>query len=413
MLLLCATDLAKSQAGSIEGFVQDANTGKPLASAQVSVKGISTGTTTDRSGWFFLVNIPYGEHVLVSEMPGYLSVETNISLNSPAVQAGHIELNLADDRAGSQTLVFQKRNQAQVIANQLASPVVGNTLSSSEIQQNGDFNVERALARMPGVQVGRFGDINIRGAGRGRYSVQMDGLPLAATDYSGRTVDLGIVPSDLVNRVQLVSAPTPDFDATGIGGVVQLHSWQPVGNREIDVFLGGMALSEYSILNSLGRMANVKYAEKFNDKFSMAAQLSHQLEVSGYESLGIDYGIADFGGGYVDVIDRLAPGLNGTNRSRFAGRVQFSYNPDSRTRYFITGMSGADNNDYEGHRSVSDTNGDWIDQTTTGSIGQRGFYYYNPSLNKTGVSYNVVQTGVDRMLNSTRLHVTMGWSNSN
>ena len=413
IISLCTTDLTSAQTGSIEGLLHDASTGKPLASARVSIHGLTIKTTTDRNGWFLLVKVPYGEQVLVAEMPGYDAGEINLSLGSPVMQAGHISLNFADDIADRQTLVYQRRNRSQVIANQLVSPVVGSALASSEMQQNGDYNVERAMARMPGVQVGRFGELNILGAGRNRYGIVMDGLPLAATDYSGRSMDLGIIPSDLISHVQLISARTPDMDATGIGGVIQLNSWQPVGNREIDANMGGMALSEYSILNGLGRVANVKYAEKFSEKFSMAAQLSHQLEVSGFESLGIGYGVADFGAGFVDVIDRLSPGLSGVNRSRYAGRLQFSYHPDTRTRYFITGMSGADNNDYERHRSISDTKGDWINQTTTGSIGQRGMYVYNPNLNRAGVTYNVVQAGGERMFNNTLLKISLGWSNSN
>jgi len=413
LISLGFTVAASAQDGRIEGFVYDSHTEKPIQYAKVVIPGSEFRTLTDGNGRYVLYGLPNGRHTLSIAMVGYETSETKIELPGAEVVRQDIQLVFARVEGDQVNVINNKKQWAGVYAGLSGSVLPGQSLTATEMLQTGDYNLGRALARMPGVQVSRFGELNLRGAGRGRYGVQIDGMPVAATDITGRRTDLGLISTDLIQYTQIVGGPTPDMDASGIGGVFRLNTWQPVGTRDIQVSAGGMAMSDYNILSGLGRVASINYSERFTDQFSMSAAVSHQQEVNGYESLGIWYGAAEFGDGFVDVIERVSPGLHGETRTRSSGRFQFAYQPDMYTNYFLTGMFVADAYDTERHANTSRANGDWIDQTTTGNIGLRGLFQYNPSLIESRVQYNVVQAGGEHLVNKSVIRYSLGWSGSN
>ena len=78
--------------GKITGRVTDKDTGEPLASANVLIKGTSLGSTTDLDGNYFILNVPVGSHEVVVSTIGYQTVEfskvvvySNLTTNVDAV----------------------------------------------------------------------------------------------------------------------------------------------------------------------------------------------------------------------------------------------------------------------------------------------------------------------------------------
>lgn len=305
-----------------------------------------------------------------------------------------------------------QQDGGQIIRETNKSPQIGYETPSAEIIRNGDLNLGRALFRLPSVQVGRMGELNLRGAGRNRFGLQMDGLPLASTSFSGRATDPAVFPLYLVQNIRIIHTPTPDMDPSGLGGVVVFESLKYSGDREIQVNAAGIALSDYSILAGLGRTFSLAYSERFNPVFSMSAQLVHQLENDGFESLGLEYGAQDFGAGHVDVIERLSPALNSLSRSQSAGRVQFNYEPDDNHRYFIYAIIGNDRLERQRHRNIYNANNDWIDPFTTGNVGQRGVFSYNPLLENHENTYQVYQAGSSHRFQNTWININAGMSSN-
>ena len=64
-------DLAAQQGGNIVGTVRDAETGRPLESAQVFIEGTGVGALTNAAGRFLLVNVPFGDVSVRAELVGY------------------------------------------------------------------------------------------------------------------------------------------------------------------------------------------------------------------------------------------------------------------------------------------------------------------------------------------------------
>ena len=71
-----------AQTGTIVGTITDAGSARPLESAQVYIEGAGIGTLTNSSGRFLLVNVPAGEHTIISELVGYRSASQTVSVSA-------------------------------------------------------------------------------------------------------------------------------------------------------------------------------------------------------------------------------------------------------------------------------------------------------------------------------------------
>jgi TonB-dependent receptor len=136
------------------------------------------------------------------------------------------------DNGGSQVetvTVTATRLQAQQIKE--AAPNVLDVRLVGEIQRLPDVTLAEALQRVPGVSMesdsgeGRF--INIRGMDADLNGTTFDGVRLTASNASspqggGRAVAFDAFPSGIMGGVEVVKSLTPDIDAEGLGGIVNI-----------------------------------------------------------------------------------------------------------------------------------------------------------------------------------------------
>jgi len=111
------------------------------------------------------------------------------------------------------------------------APNVISVQPQSQIQKNPDVNLADALARVPGVELvsdsgeGEF--INIRGLDADLDATTYDSIHLTANVQStptggGRATDLSAFPAGIVGGVEVTKSLTPEMDAEGLGGSVNL-----------------------------------------------------------------------------------------------------------------------------------------------------------------------------------------------
>lgn len=113
----------------------------------------------------------------------------------------------------------------------------------TEIQKLPDVNLAEALQRVPGVALetdtgeGRF--VNIRGMDADLNGTTYDGVRLTASNPSspqggGRAVAFDAFPSGIMGGVEVIKSLTPDIDAEGLGGIVNLiPRTMPQGSSEL------------------------------------------------------------------------------------------------------------------------------------------------------------------------------------
>lgn len=100
--------------------------------------------------------------------------------------------------------------------------------STDEMGQFPDSNVSEALQRLAGLSVerdqgeGRF--IRVRGLAPDYNSVTYNGTQLAAPEAGRRAVALDVIPSDLLESIEVNKTLTPDMPAGSLGGTIEIKS---------------------------------------------------------------------------------------------------------------------------------------------------------------------------------------------
>ena len=74
LFLLFSPTLIAQNKGVLSGKVLDKSTGEPLINAEIIIKDLNKGTTTDDKGFYQIHNLPLGSYTVSFYYLGYQSV---------------------------------------------------------------------------------------------------------------------------------------------------------------------------------------------------------------------------------------------------------------------------------------------------------------------------------------------------
>lgn len=164
--VLASTALAQ-QPGTIRGRVVDAQTGTPVAAAQVSVIGTPLGTETDASGAFVIARVPAGPHTLLVKRIGRSPERRDVTVVAGGTETVTVALQAVTtslDRVvvtGSATLTT-----VRALGTSVAS------VGGDQVSASGAVTVDQALqGKMAGAQITQ----NSGNPGGGGLSVRLRG----------------------------------------------------------------------------------------------------------------------------------------------------------------------------------------------------------------------------------------------
>ena len=179
LFLLMATVMFSQ--GKIKGTVLDSDLSGALPGVNVTVKGTSTGTSTDSDGKFILNTTSTSGQLVISYI-GFKSQTVNFSVKSgETVDLGTIKLS--SDANQLEEIVI--KSTVIDVAKDRKTPVAVSTLKATEIQQKlGNQEFPEILANTPSVYAskagGGFGDsrVVIRGFDQKNIAVMINGVPV-------------------------------------------------------------------------------------------------------------------------------------------------------------------------------------------------------------------------------------------
>lgn len=282
-------------------------------------------------------------------------------------------------------------------------------LTIKQIRAFGDYSAKEALIRIPGSQVSRDGEINLRGAGYNSYAVLLNGQRIANTGLGTREINLGNFSTDAIRQIQVTKVLDPSMDADALAGVINLSTVQPSGeNRKLSAIAGGGANPLYISRTGPGSRGWLNYTEQFSAEFSIAFNLSFQQDYNSREELGIGYGVEEFNGGQADVINRVSPSLQIDESSRLLSTLEARYVPSGASSYYFRAFFNNDDMELVTHRDSWLPNEGWVNQTTT--EGEMGVFSHEASLQNINTTYYVFQGGGKHEFESVNLIYNAGWS---
>src|SRR5262245_4044116 len=234
MAVICtsAGALYAQQGGStgvavVEGRVVDDATGDPLPGASVTVMGRAIATATDANGTYRLPGVPIGDQKIVVSYVG----RSDLFLDAHVTAAGISRIDARMKLTGfEETVTVQgsliRDAEERALNQQKTAPNITNVVSADRIGSFPDKNAAETTQRIPGISIskdqgeGRY--VIVRGTEPRLNSMMIDGQRIPSPDPLIRQVALDVVPSELLQSIEVSKALTPDMDGDSIGGSVNL-----------------------------------------------------------------------------------------------------------------------------------------------------------------------------------------------
>ena len=290
---------AESFGSTVSGRVVDDVDGLPLPGVNISVKGTSKGAVTGQDGHYRLDNVSGTSAVVEASYIGYVKGEYPVTLTPGKAVTQNIRLKPGVVISEEITVVGEiLKGQAKALNQQKNDVNVTNVVASDQIGKFPDSNVGDALKRIPGISVfndqgeARFG--HIRGTEPRFNSVTVNGERIPSAEAENRTIQLDLIPADMIQTIEVTKALTPDMDADAIGGSINLVTKIPTEERVSLTAGGGLNLLDGT---GGGRYQfGGTYGNRFaNDKLGVLLSVSYDNNDFGSDNIEGEWDAGDDG----------------------------------------------------------------------------------------------------------------------
>ena len=223
--ILCFVE-TNAQNGTIQGIITDDN-GISVPGATILIQELKKGAVSDFDGRFTIVNVPEGNYKLLIEYLGYADQEQEVTVNSSETTAVSITLaSQSTELDEVEVTGYTLGGQARALNTQKNKQNITNIVSTDQIGKFPDANVGDAVKRIPGITMqvdqGEARNIIIRGLSPQLNSVTLNGSRIPSAEGDNRNVQMDLIPSDMIQTIEVNKAVTPDMDADALGGSVNL-----------------------------------------------------------------------------------------------------------------------------------------------------------------------------------------------
>ena len=237
--------LYAQQTGLISGYVKDKTDNRSLPGAVLRLDKYNRYTISDQNGYFEFLNVPADSYTMEATYLGYLPLYKPVTVSGKENVA--LELFMAENVVELNTVVIMGdmlRGQAKALNTQKSNTRVSNVISSDQVGRFPDSNIGDALKRVPGITMqndqGEARNIVVRGLASELNSVTLNGNRIPSAEGDNRKVQMDLIPSDMIQTIEVSKTLTSDMDADAIGGSVDLVTRAaPNGQRISATLLGG------------------------------------------------------------------------------------------------------------------------------------------------------------------------------
>jgi len=228
---------ALAQVGGVAGTVKDSS-GAVLPGARVQVEQ-GPSAVSDAQGQFLIPNLAPGSRKINVSYVGFSSFDTTVTVTTG--QIAHVDIALQVETASQVVTVSGDRELGEVeaINIQRTADNIVQVLPSKVITSLPNTNIADAVGRLPSVSLerdeGEGKYVQIRGTEPRLSNVTVDGVNLPSPEGNVRNIKLDIIPSSLVDRIEVNKTLSANQDGDAIGGSVNLVTKTPGERPTLDV----------------------------------------------------------------------------------------------------------------------------------------------------------------------------------
>ncbi len=371
LLFFCfaTTILSAQNSTGFKGRILD-ESNQPLPGATILIEDLNSLTSSDFNGYYEFLNLPEGKHSVVISFIGYATLKKEVILTN--------NLQLTNFRLTPQTNKLDEvivigsitKGEAKALNLQKTKQNITNIISADQVGKFPDANIGDALKRVPGIAMqndqGEARDIIIRGLAPQLNSVTINGDRLPSAEAENRRIQMDLIPSDMIQTIEVNKVVTPDMEGDAIGGSVNLITRAaPTDFRASVTGAFGIApIREKANYNFSGivsdRVLNNKLGYVISTSFNSNDYGSDNVE---FEWADLDNGpaIAEQDIRRYDVRrDRFSVSLNldfvVDNNNTFFFKSMFNQRKDweNRVRLRLTDLIDEDENDLDGDGDIEE-----------------------------------------------------------
>lgn len=325
-------------AQTVTGEITDANNKVVFKGAEVTITELQRSATTDGRGQFRFTNVPAGDYALVVSYVGIADQSIPITVTAEGLAMGSIPLASANGSLEEVIVYGQSAALAGALSQERSADNLVSVLDTDAMGQFPDQNVAESLRRLSGVTVendqgeGRY--VVIRGMDPDLNATSVNGMRAAAAEPR-RAMQLDVIPSDVLDGLEVHKTLTADMDGDAIGGSINVKTLSAFSRK--GAFMKARAEGSYNEL-----------AESWNPKVSFAG--SNILELESGRRLGVagaiswndrdlvidnnevgDWEVSDNGSDYPE---EFQPRLYTVGRERIGGVFNVDFDLSDQTRLY-------------------------------------------------------------------------------
>ena len=409
---------------TISGTVFD-DSGLPIPSANVIIKGSSSGTVTDFDGNFKLTTDTEPPFTLKFSSVGFTALEQEVTSNSQT-----FDIVLKEGTSLDEVVISASRTPERIFE----SPVTVERFGLKEIKNTASADFYDGLENLKGVDINTnsltFKSINTRGFAtfaNTRFMQLVDGMDNSAPALNFPLGNLlGMTETDVQSVELLPGASSALYGANAFNGILFMRSKSPFDFEGISGYLKKGVTDQEAAGENAYTDLGLRMAYKFSDKFAAkvnfgylkgtdwAATNTEDKLVPGRTRADIDYDGINVYGDEVSTNIRSASGLGSipnvtVSRTGYNERDLTNYNAesikadwglyfrpitDSNFEIAYVGKIGSGNTIYQGANRYN-INGFFLQQHKLEVKNDNYFVRAYVTEDKAGDSYDMVFTGIN------------------
>lgn len=226
-LFLICTTIVSAQNGTVRGTVYDDETGETIIGANVIIKSLVLGSSTDLDGKFSF-KVPEGTYdvefsfislktIIVKDVvvkDGEVTVMAPVRLKSSALELGVVEVVASATRKSEAALNTIKKK----------SIAMKDGISAEKMALTGDGTAIQAAQRVTGVSIEGGKYIYVRGLGDRYSKVTLNRMDIPGLDPDKNSLQMDIFPTNLIDNIIVSKNFTADLPADFTGGLVNIET---------------------------------------------------------------------------------------------------------------------------------------------------------------------------------------------
>ena len=221
---LISDSAAQEHRGTISGRVMD-STSAILPGARVELSPIGEAVVSDSQGQFNFLNLTPGTYTLKVSYLGFSSFTSDVTLTAAEPVRVDAVLQVGGQNEEMTVRGQRERGEVEAINRERTADNIIQVLPAEVITSLPNTNIADAVGRLPSVSLerdeGEGKYIQIRGTEPRLSNVTIDGIHVPSPE-NVRNVKLDVIPSDLVDSIEISKTLSANQDADAIGGSVNL-----------------------------------------------------------------------------------------------------------------------------------------------------------------------------------------------